>query len=149
MPQGPENHKAQQDSIHSFSLGTVVIDILSYYKGVGLNGWQDLSQFKYPNAKQRASYWARGRSQLWLQDGHALDEHGVHHRVLSAVVETAPGRDCFGIISVFSDRLELQGFDRLASATMHFLPQEHRADIKRAEQQLRCGFASQPGVIVA
>jgi hypothetical protein len=123
VPQGPENHKAQQDSIHSF-LGTVVIDILSYYKGVELDGL-NLSQFKYPNAKQRASYWARGRSQLWLQDGHALDEHGVHHRVLSAVVETAPGRDCFGIISVFSDRLELQGFDRLASATMHFLPQEN------------------------
>ena len=87
----------------------------------------------------------------WLQDGYAVDEHGVHHRVLSAVVETAPGRDCFGIISVFNDRLELQGFDRLASATMQFQPQEQRADKENAEQQqpVCCGCTSQPRAVVA
>ncbi|CAL8470374.1 g9916 [Coccomyxa elongata] len=84
------------------------------------------------------------------EDGYAVDEHGVHHRVLSAVVETAPGRDCFGIISVFPDRLELQGYDRLASATMHFLARQKRADKENVEQpQLACSFASQPRVLMA
>lgn len=60
------------------------------------------------------------------QDGYAVDEHGIHHRVLSAVVETTPGRDCFGILSVFEDRLELQGYDRLESAVMQLPKQQQR-----------------------
>ncbi len=85
-----------------------------------------------------------------MQDGYAVDEHGVHHRVLSAVVETAPGRDCFGIISVFSDRLELQGFDRLASATMQFCAEfcAEPADKENKEQQL-LGCASQPSTVAS
>ena len=55
-----------------------------------------------------------------IQDGYAVDKHGVHHRVLSAVVETAIGRDCYGIIDMYSDRLELIGFDRMTSAVMPF-----------------------------
>lgn len=49
-----------------------------------------------------------------------MDEHGVHHRVLSAVVETAIGRDCYGIIDMYGDRLELIGYDRMQSAVMPF-----------------------------
>lgn len=55
-----------------------------------------------------------------MQDGYALDERGIHHRVLAAVVETPPGRDCYGVIDVYADRLELIGQDRMASAVMHF-----------------------------
>lgn len=88
-------------------------------------------------------------SNCWLQDGYAVDDHGVHHRVLSAVVETAPGRDCFGIVSVYSDRLELQGYDRMASATMRFPTQQKRAGKENAEQALLgYGFASQPKMLV-
>jgi manganese-dependent ADP-ribose/CDP-alcohol diphosphatase len=55
-----------------------------------------------------------------MQDGYALDERGIHHRVLAAVVETPPGRDCFGVLDVYPDRLELLGQDRMASAVMPF-----------------------------
>lgn len=87
---------------------------------------------------------------LFEQDGFAVDEHGVHHRVLSGVVETPPGRDCFGIISVFSDRLELQGYDRLASAIMQCPARQKQADKENMEQlQLAGSFASRPRVLMA
>lgn len=52
------------------------------------------------------------------QDGYAVDDWGLHHRVLNAVVETEPGTNCYGIIDVYSDRLELRGTGNMVSAAM-------------------------------
>jgi hypothetical protein len=41
--------------------------------------------------------------------------------VLPAVLETPPGRDCFGHINVFCDRLELVGVDTMMSLTLPLL----------------------------
>ena len=48
-----------------------------------------------------------------------MDDWGIHHRVLNAVIETAPGTDCYGIVDVFRDRLELRGVGDMVSAVMH------------------------------
>ncbi len=79
-----------------------------------------------------------------------MDEHGIHHRVLSAVVETMPGRDCFGILSIFEDRLEVQGFGRLESAAMPFpkqqqqwQPQQHGKENAVRNVPLPCSSSSQ------
>ena len=48
-----------------------------------------------------------------------VDDWGLHHRVLNAVVETEPGTDCYGIIDVYSNRLELRGIGDMVSAVMH------------------------------
>ena len=50
------------------------------------------------------------------QDGYVQDDFGIHHRVLNAVVETPPGRDCYGWLDVFADRLHLRGCGDLQSA---------------------------------
>ena len=55
-----------------------------------------------------------------MQDGYKLDEHGVHHRVLNAVLETKPGKDCYGWIDAYSDHLDLVGVGELESHRMHF-----------------------------
>ena len=54
------------------------------------------------------------------QDGYVRDEQGVHHRVLKAVLETPAGRDCFGVVHAYEDRLELVGTDTLQSTSMPF-----------------------------
>ena len=48
-----------------------------------------------------------------------MDEWGIHHRVLNAVVETKPGTGCYGIMDVYTDRLELRGTGDMVSAIMH------------------------------
>ena len=53
-----------------------------------------------------------------MQDGYKLDEHGVHHRVLNAVLETEPGKDCYGWIDAYSDHLQLVGVGELDSQKM-------------------------------
>ena len=47
-----------------------------------------------------------------------LDDWGIHHRVLNAVVETEPGTDCYGIIDMYNDRLEIRGVGDMESAVM-------------------------------
>jgi len=42
-------------------------------------------------------------------DGYHCDEQGVHHRVLKGIIETAPGVDCYGLVDVYDDRIELAG----------------------------------------
>ena len=59
-----------------------------------------------------------------MQDGYAVDEHGVHHRVLNAVLETKPGKDCYGWIDVYTDHLDLVGIGELDSQKMPFVPSE-------------------------
>ena len=57
---------------------------------------------------------------ILLQDGYALDEHGVHHRVLDAVLESKPGTDCYGWVDVYGDHLDLAGVGDLDSQKMPF-----------------------------
>ena len=57
---------------------------------------------------------------MCLQDGYAVDQHGVHHRVLNAVLETKPGTDCYGWVDVFATHLNLIGVGDLQSQNMPF-----------------------------
>lgn len=52
--------------------------------------------------------------------GHSIDSHGIHHRVLEAALECPPGRDSYGCVHVFDDRLSLSGTDRMQSTDMVF-----------------------------
>ncbi|KAK9808721.1 hypothetical protein WJX72_002505 [[Myrmecia] bisecta] len=51
-------------------------------------------------------------------DAYALDETGIHHRVVNAILETPPGRDCYGWVDVYQDRLECTGVDNMQSYTL-------------------------------
>ena len=76
-----------------------------------------------------------------MQDGYTLDEHGVHHRVLSAVLEAEPGKDCYGWLDVYSTHLDLVGLGELQSQQMPFgkaasdapKQQAHANDTQQAE----------------
>jgi hypothetical protein len=48
-------------------------------------------------------------------DGFAHDSAGIRHRVCKAVLETPPGRECYAIVDVFSDRICINGVDTFAS----------------------------------
>eukprot|EP00252_Welwitschia_mirabilis_P007585 TRINITY_DN19113_c0_g1_i2.p1 TRINITY_DN19113_c0_g1~~TRINITY_DN19113_c0_g1_i2.p1 ORF type:complete len:326 (-),score=53.39 TRINITY_DN19113_c0_g1_i2:152-1129(-) len=52
--------------------------------------------------------------------GYGVDSHGIHHRVLEAVLECPPGTDAFGYIDVYNDRISLIGTDRMSSTEMLF-----------------------------
>ncbi|KAK8958374.1 Manganese-dependent ADP-ribose/CDP-alcohol diphosphatase [Platanthera guangdongensis] len=52
--------------------------------------------------------------------GYSLDSHGIHHRVLEAVLECPPGADAFGYVDVYRDRISLVGTGRMASTEMVF-----------------------------
>jgi manganese-dependent ADP-ribose/CDP-alcohol diphosphatase len=54
------------------------------------------------------------------QGGHSVDSHGIYHRVLEAALECPPGRDAFGYIDVYDDRISLVGTDRMADTEMVF-----------------------------
>lgn len=49
------------------------------------------------------------------QDGFACDAAGIRHRVCKAVLETPPGRECYGIVEVFEDSIRINGVDTFAS----------------------------------
>ena len=76
-----------------------------------------------------------------MQDGYKVDKHGVHHRVLNAVLEREPGKDCYGWIDAYSDHLELVGVGDLDSQKMPFAEaasavsgqHAHADDIAQAE----------------
>ena len=78
-----------------------------------------------------------------LQDGYAVDEWGIHHRVLNAVVETKPGTACHGIMDVYTNRLELRGTGDMVSAIMHARLQKSM-DFKQCQQEN--GDAASDGV---
>lgn len=52
--------------------------------------------------------------------GYTLDSHGVHHRVLEAVLECPPGTDAFGQVNVYQHRLSLVGTGYMESTEMYF-----------------------------
>ena len=52
------------------------------------------------------------------KDGYYYDVHtGIHHRVCHGVLETVPGEDCYGIVEVFEDKVEIKGQGTFSSAT--------------------------------
>lgn len=51
------------------------------------------------------------------RDGHFMDpESGIHYRVCAGVLEAEPGTDCYGIVEVYADRIEVAGRDSFESA---------------------------------
>lgn len=52
------------------------------------------------------------------QNGYVLDDWGIHHLVLPAVLETPPGRDAYGVLEVYPEYLVLQGRDTMMSLKM-------------------------------
>ncbi|KAF5730896.1 manganese-dependent ADP-ribose/CDP-alcohol diphosphatase-like isoform X1 [Tripterygium wilfordii] len=52
--------------------------------------------------------------------GHSIDAYGVHHRVLEAALECPPGKDAYGYIDVYDDRLSLVGTNCMESTEMCF-----------------------------
>ncbi|XP_030939364.1 manganese-dependent ADP-ribose/CDP-alcohol diphosphatase [Quercus lobata] len=52
--------------------------------------------------------------------GCSIDSHGIHHRTLEAALECPSGRDAFGYVDVYDDRLSLVGTDRMHSTDMCF-----------------------------
>ncbi len=62
------------------------------------------------------------------QNGHVHDEWGIHHVVLPAVLETPPGRDCFGEVLVFCDRIELRGVDAMMSLNLPLVASGQASD---------------------
>ena len=48
-------------------------------------------------------------------------EDGIHHRVCEAVLETQPGEDCHGIVSIYDDFIHIKGFGNFSSATYELL----------------------------
>ena len=71
-----------------------------------------------------------------------MDEWGIRHRVLNAVVETKPGTACHGIMDVYTDRLELRGIGDMVSAIMHAKPQKSMVDVQPECQQQNIDIAS-------
>lgn len=53
--------------------------------------------------------------------GYHLDEDtGIHHVTFEGVIETPPDSNAFGILSVFEDRMELEGSGRVANRVLVF-----------------------------
>jgi hypothetical protein len=57
------------------------------------------------------------------QNGYLVDEAGIHHLVMPAVLETPPGRDAYGTVEVLADRLLLKGVDTCMSAVVKLSPE--------------------------
>jgi manganese-dependent ADP-ribose/CDP-alcohol diphosphatase len=53
-------------------------------------------------------------------DGYCFED-GIHHRVCEAVLETQPGEDCHGIVSIYNDFIDIKGFGNFSSATYDLL----------------------------
>ncbi|KAH7624803.1 hypothetical protein Ndes2526B_g00171 [Nannochloris sp. 'desiccata'] len=50
------------------------------------------------------------------RDGYYYDPAtGIHNRVCAGVLEAEPGSDCFGIVEVYCDRIEVKGRDSFGS----------------------------------
>jgi hypothetical protein len=66
-----------------------------------------------------------------------VDAAGIHHLVLPAIVETPPGRDCYGWVEVFRDRLQLKGVDTCMSCSVKLTAAaaQHQHQHFEAQQQ--------------
>jgi len=54
------------------------------------------------------------------EGGYKVDSAGIHHITMQGGVEAPPGSDCFGVVRVFYDRLELSGEGCVPSRTCFF-----------------------------
>ncbi len=66
------------------------------------------------------------------QNGYVLDPWGIHHLVFPAILETPPGRDCFGHVELYADRLELVGVDTMMSLSLPFLTRQDMETVIQA-----------------
>ena len=55
-------------------------------------------------------------------EAHIQDDHGVHHLVWPAILEAKPGSNAFGIVTVYEDRMEVEGYGKVHSRCMDFKP---------------------------
>jgi manganese-dependent ADP-ribose/CDP-alcohol diphosphatase len=58
------------------------------------------------------------------RDAYHVDDAGVHHRVLSSVLECPPGTNAFGHVEVWAEHAALRGTDRMAATRMPFRPRD-------------------------
>ena len=77
-------------------------------------------------------------------DGLHTDSAGIRHRVCKAVLETPPGRHCYGVVSVYGDRVEVSGVDTFASESWPLEPLE-QPQPQRQQQQEAAAVAAAPG----
>lgn len=67
-------------------------------------------------------------------DGEHRDAAGINHRVCKAVLETPPGRDCFALVDVYPDRVEVGGVDTFASTVWPLAPAVTEAEAGPAKE---------------
>jgi manganese-dependent ADP-ribose/CDP-alcohol diphosphatase len=54
------------------------------------------------------------------RDGAAVCDGGIHHRVLGAVLEAAPGTDCYATLDLYADGLVVRGEGAMPSGEVWF-----------------------------
>ncbi|KAJ7524310.1 hypothetical protein O6H91_17G000100 [Diphasiastrum complanatum] len=54
------------------------------------------------------------------EGGYAVDRHGIHHRVLEAVVDCRPGHSAFGHVNVYTHKPSIVGTGRMISLDMPY-----------------------------
>jgi manganese-dependent ADP-ribose/CDP-alcohol diphosphatase len=65
------------------------------------------------------------------RDGYFYDcKTGIHHRVCAGVLEAEPGTDCYGIVEVYSDRIEVKGRDNFESGVWKVMNKEENVNLK-------------------
>lgn len=52
--------------------------------------------------------------------GYHRDDSGVHYLTLEGVIETPPGSDAFGTVSVYEDRMFLKGYGRMSDRILMY-----------------------------
>ena len=52
--------------------------------------------------------------------GYCLDEQGIHHITLSAILETPSHSNAFATVNVFEDRVKMRGYGELPSLDIFF-----------------------------
>jgi manganese-dependent ADP-ribose/CDP-alcohol diphosphatase len=87
------------------------------------------------------------------QNGYLVDQAGIHHMVLPGVVEAPPGRDCYGIVDVFGDKLVLNGVDICMSCTCKLseaaVARQERAAGRQQQQSVRSAAAAAAAAVAA
>ena len=55
-------------------------------------------------------------------EGHIQDDlnGGMHHLVWPAILECKPGNNAYGIVTVYEDRMEVEGYGKVHSRCMDF-----------------------------
>ena len=80
-------------------------------------------------------------------DGFHTDSAGIRHRVCKAVLETPPGRHCYGVVHVYADRVELCGVDTFASESWPLEPPQQQQEQQQEQPQSPVAAAAAPGAL--